>query len=113
MVDDARAEADEDYRLDCFAMIKAIIGQMARHDDKPSDTERGLIDRAVTTVWNTLGSGGSIDDIAAALEAGGGELGANLATAIAPYCRGGRRTAARSVGKECVSTCRTRRSRYH
>src|SRR3546814_13710890 len=28
-------------------------------------------------------------DIAAALEAGGGELGANLATAIAPYCRGG------------------------
>ncbi|KAK0329113.1 hypothetical protein LTR94_038073, partial [Friedmanniomyces endolithicus] len=70
-------------------MIKAIIGQMARHDDKPSDTERGLIDRAVTTVWNTLGSGGSIDDIAAALEAGGGELGANLATAIAPYCRGG------------------------
>lgn len=89
MVDDARAEADEDYRLDCFAMIKAIIGQMARHDDKPSDTERGLIDRAVTTVWNTLGSGGSIDDIAAALEAGGGELGANLATAIAPYCRGG------------------------
>src|SRR3546814_1215822 len=70
-------------------MIKAIIGQMARHDDKPSDTERGLIDRAVTTVWNTLGSGGSIEDIAAALEAGGGELGANLATAIAPYCRGG------------------------
>src|SRR3546814_12510619 len=70
-------------------MIQAIIGQMARHDDKPSDTGRGLIDRAVTTVWNTLGSGGSIDDIAAALEAGGGELGANLATAIAPYCRGG------------------------
>ncbi|WP_408586962.1 DUF5934 domain-containing protein [Novosphingobium sp.] len=89
MVDDARAQADEDYRLDCFAMIKAIIGQMARHDDKPSDTERGLIDRAVTTVWDTLGSGGSIDDIAGALEQGGGELGVNLATAIAPYCRGG------------------------
>lgn len=30
MVDDARAHEDEDYRLDCFAMIKAIIGQMAR-----------------------------------------------------------------------------------
>jgi len=74
MIDDARAASDEDYRLDCFAMIKAIIGQMARHDDKPSDTERGLIDRAVTTVWDTLGSGGSIDDIAAALGAGGGQL---------------------------------------
>src|SRR3546814_19524430 len=89
MVDDARAEADEDYRLDCFAMIKAIIGQMARHDDKHSDTERGLIDRAVTTVWNTLGSGGSIDAIAAALEDGGGERGANLAHAIATTCPGG------------------------
>ena len=46
MVDDARAESDEDYRLDCFAMIKAIVGQMARPSTAPSDTERGLIDRA-------------------------------------------------------------------
>src|SRR3546814_10046099 len=27
MVDDARAEADEAYRIDCFDMIKALIGQ--------------------------------------------------------------------------------------
>jgi len=88
LVDDARAVADEDYRLDCIAMIKAIVGQMARHSAPPSDTERGLIDRAVTAVWEALGSGGGIDDVAAALGQSG-EQGADLATAIGPYCRGG------------------------
>ena len=36
MVDDARAHEDEDYRLDCFAMIKAMVGQMARPSAAPS-----------------------------------------------------------------------------
>ncbi len=67
MVDDARAHEDEDYRLDCFAMIKAIVGQMARPGTAPSDTERGLIDRAVTATWEALGSGASVDDVAHAL----------------------------------------------
>tara|TARA_B100000029_G_scaffold24979_1_gene24643 strand:+ start:29380 stop:32379 length:3000 start_codon:yes stop_codon:yes gene_type:complete len=89
MVDDARAHQDEDYRLDCFAMIKAIVGQMARPSAAPSDTERGLIDRAVTQVWNALGSGGAIDDVAHALHQSENEAGKDLATAIAPFCRGG------------------------
>ena len=89
MVDDARAHEDEDYRLDCFAMIKAIVGQMARPSAAPSDTERGLIDRAVTQVWEALGSGGAIDDVAHALHSSENEAGKDLATAIAPFCRGG------------------------
>src|SRR5690606_8084602 len=89
LIDDARAFADADYRLDCIAMIKAIIGQMARHSAPPSDTERGLIDRAVTGVWEALGSGGGIDDVAAALAEPDSEQGKDLATAIGPYCRGG------------------------
>ena len=89
MVDDARAHEDEDYRLDCFAMIKAIIGQMARPGSAPSDTERGLIDRAVTATWETLGSGASVDDVAHALHGSESEAGRDLATAIAPFCRGG------------------------
>ena len=89
MVDDARAHKDEDYRLDCFAMIKAIVGQMARPSAAPSDTERGLIDRAVTQVWEALGSGGAIDDVAHALHSSDNEAGKDLATAIAPFCRGG------------------------
>ena len=89
MVDDARAHEDEDYRLDCFAMIKAIIGQMARPGTAPSDTERGLIDRAVTATWEALGSGASVDDVAHALHGSESEAGRDLATAIAPFCRGG------------------------
>ncbi len=89
MVDDARAHQDEDYRLDCFAMIKAIIGQMARPGTAPSDTERGLIDRAVNATWEALGSGAAIDDVANALAHCESEAGRDLATAIGPFCRGG------------------------
>jgi hypothetical protein len=39
-------------------MIKAIVGQMARHSAKLTDTERGLIDRAVNMVWADARRGG-------------------------------------------------------
>ena len=89
MVDDARAAQDEDYKLDCFAMIKAIIAQMARHSQRPSDTERGLIDQAVTRVWDELGSGAAIGDVAAAFLGLGNPVANDLAVAIGPYMRGG------------------------
>ncbi|MXO71776.1 type IV secretion system protein TraC [Alteraurantiacibacter buctensis] len=89
LIDDARASLDDDYRLDCMAMVKAIVGQMARPSTAPSDTERGHIDRAITQVWESLGSGGSIDDVAHNLHGGENEVARDLATAIAPFCRGG------------------------
>src|SRR3546814_1139872 len=53
------------------------------------DTGRGLIDRAVTATWEALGSGASVDDVAHALHGSESEAGRDLATAIAPFCRGG------------------------
>src|SRR3546814_15895911 len=47
MIDAAEAERDADYRLDCIAMMKAIIGQMGRHIDRLHETERGMIDPPV------------------------------------------------------------------
>ncbi len=85
MVDDARAAKDDDYKLDCFAMIKAIVGQMARHSEKLSDTERGLIDEAVTATWEGLGSGGSIDNVAGLLKEHDAPQGQELAQALTPY----------------------------
>lgn len=41
------ANAHSPYRLDCMAMLKAIVGQMARFIERLTDTERGLIDQAV------------------------------------------------------------------
>jgi conjugal transfer ATP-binding protein TraC len=33
----------------------SIIGQMARHEQRLSDFEKGIIDRAVNQVWNDMG----------------------------------------------------------
>jgi conjugal transfer ATP-binding protein TraC len=89
MIDAARAEEDEDYRLDCFGMVKAIIAQMARHSAPLSDTERGLIDRAVNQVWEARRSNASVTQIGEALQALGNDIAADLATALAPFMAGG------------------------
>ncbi|MEO0031629.1 MAG: type secretion system protein TraC [Pseudomonadota bacterium] len=89
MIDAARADADEDYRLDCFGMVKAIVGQMARHSSPPTDTERGLIDRAVNMVWAEHGAAASITAIGEVLADMDSESATGLATALAPYMAGG------------------------
>ena len=89
MIEAERLAADEDYRLDCMAMLKAIVAQMARFSEKLTDTERGLIDQAVNRVWEERGSGGSIDAVARALEASGNVQAIDLAIALAPFGKGG------------------------
>ncbi len=89
MIDDARAAVDDYYKLDCIAMIKAIVGQMARYSDRLTDTERGLIDQAVTSVWEGLGSAGTVGDVAAAFSKTSNPVADDLAIAIAPYMKGG------------------------
>ncbi|RDV07397.1 type IV secretion system protein TraC [Sphingorhabdus pulchriflava] len=89
MIDAERAEQNEDYRLDCFGMVKAIIGQMARHSETLSDAERGFVDSAVMKVWSEGGTKGSIDGIARALVATANPIAENLAVSIAPYMAGG------------------------
>ena len=85
MVDEARAANDEDYRLDCLTMIKGIVGQMARHIGTLNDTERGLIDAAVGSVWQEEARSGSIDAVASALAEADSPLAADLAIALSPF----------------------------
>ncbi|KKW90413.1 type IV secretion system protein TraC [Sphingobium chungbukense] len=89
MIDEELAQADEDYLLDCMAMLKAIVNQMSRHIDRLNDTERGLIDGAVNSVWEAKGRKGSIDDVIAALDATGNGLGQDLGIAMCPFSSGG------------------------
>jgi len=89
MIDATRAEVDEDYRLDCFAMVKAIIGQMARYSAPLNDTERGLIDKAVNEVWSAHGSAASVTAVGEALAASDKPAAHDLATALAPFMHGG------------------------
>ena len=85
MIDEAQAARDEDYLLDCMAMLKAIVNQMARHIDKLNDTERGLIDGAVNRVWEEKGRAGSIDDVLAALDATDKQMARDLGIAMGPF----------------------------
>ena len=89
MIDQAAAEDDEDYKLDCLAMLKSMVSQMARHIDALNDTERGYIDGVVNAVWNEKGSNGAIDDVIAGLNALGEPLAAYLATAMRPFSSAG------------------------
>lgn len=85
MIDEDLARSDEDYLLDCMAMLKAIVNQMSRHIDRLNDTERGLIDGAVNAVWEAKGRSGSIDDVIAALDATGNALAMDLGIAMRPF----------------------------
>ena len=89
MIDERQAAEDEDYLLDCMAMLKAIVNQMSRHIDRLTDTERGLIDGAVNRVWEAKGRNGSIDDVIAALNETGNELASHLAIAMMPFSSAG------------------------
>lgn len=83
------AEDGEDYEIECLAMLKSIIGQMARQQDRLSDTERGLIDVAVSQVWNTNRRDGTIDHVVAALREQPSPYANDLADAMSPFVRGG------------------------
>jgi conjugal transfer ATP-binding protein TraC len=89
MIDEELARSDEDYLLDCMAMLKAIVNQMSRHIDRLNDTERGLIDGAVNSVWEAKGRHGSIDDVIAALDATGNRLAMDLGIAMRPFSSAG------------------------
>jgi len=85
MIDPVLAETDEDYLMDCFAMLKSIVNQMARHIDKLNDTERGLIDGAINEVWAAKGRQGSINDVIAALDNTGNQIAIDLGIAMRPF----------------------------
>lgn len=85
---DSKADG-EDYEVECLAMLKAIVGQMARQQDRLSDTDRGLIDSAVSRVWSEHKREGSIDAIATALRAMPSPYAADLADAMSPFLSGG------------------------
>lgn len=85
MIDAAEAGTNEDYKLDCIAMLKAIVGQMARPSSKLDDTEVGLIDGAVNAEFAACGRAGSIDGVIRALEATSHPQGDALAIGMRPF----------------------------
>ncbi|WP_062343223.1 type IV secretion system protein TraC [Novosphingobium sp. CCH12-A3] len=89
MIDAELAASNEDYRVDCLAMLKAIVAQMARFETRLNDTERGLIDAAVNHAWERLGGEGTIDAVIDALRGTGNLFAEDLATALLPFASSG------------------------
>ena len=85
MIDLTLADEDEDYLVDCMAMLKAIVSQMARYENRLNDTERGLIDAAVNAVWERDGRDGTVDGVMALLHEAGHPQADDLATALLPF----------------------------
>ena len=89
MIDPTLAGDDPDYLIDCLAMLKAIVSQMARFENRLNDTERGLIDAAVNAVWNDRGRDGTVDAVMDALRSAGHAMADDLATAMLPFSKAG------------------------
>lgn len=85
MIDGQEAARNEDYKLDCIAMLKAIVGQMARPSTRLDDTEVGLVDGAVNAEFEAHGVDGSVDGVIKALEKTGHPQGEALAIGMRPF----------------------------
>ncbi len=89
MIDEHLAREDDDYLVDCLAMLKSIIAQMARNETRLNDTERGLIDQAVNLVWEEHGRDGTVDQVIAALGEARHPCAYDLATSLLPFAAKG------------------------
>jgi conjugal transfer ATP-binding protein TraC len=74
-----------DYLVDCLAMLKSIVGQMARQEQCLSDNERGLIDEAVNLVWSEHGRKGTIDMVVDAFSAMDNHSAQDLSRSMTPF----------------------------
>ena len=89
MIDEQLAADDDDYLVDCLAMLKSIISQMARNETRLNDTERGLIDQAVNIVWDEYSRDGTVDHIIEALKQAEHPFAYDLATSLLPFASKG------------------------
>ncbi|WP_051882318.1 type IV secretion system protein TraC [Parvularcula oceani] len=88
LLDETRAAKDSDYRAESLTLVRAMIEQMAKGEERASAEERGLIDGAVSEVWKAAGAKAGIDEVAEILRGADGP-GIKLANALKPYSSAG------------------------
>ena len=89
LLDERMATADGDYRAESLTLVRSVIEQMAKGEDKATAEERGLIDGAVSDVWAEKAGAAGVDDVAEALRAETDGPGVKLANALKPYTSAG------------------------
>jgi conjugal transfer ATP-binding protein TraC len=89
MIDPLLASDDEDYLIDGLALLKSMVGQMAKSASKLDDVERGIIDNAVNHVWRSYQDQGNIDYIIEAMSFSEHPVALDLATSLSTFSSAG------------------------
>ncbi len=89
MIDAAAAEADDDYREECFSMLGAVLRRMCRRQGGMDDIEAALIDGAIAEAWEEAGNNADLGHVRKRLEAHGDARALDMGLSLGPWCPGG------------------------
>ena len=89
MIDAAAAQADDDYREECFSMLGGVVRRMCRRRGAMDDIEAALIDDAIACAWNNEGNGADLGHVRLHLEEHGDARAKDMGLALGPWCPGG------------------------
>ena len=89
MIDATAAQADGDYREECFAMLAGVLSRMCRSRGAIDDIEAALVNEAIAAAWNEAGNAADLASVRKHLEARGDRRAIDMATALGPWCPGG------------------------
>ena len=89
MIDAAVAQADDDYREECFSMLAGVVRRMCRRHGAMDDIEAALIDDAIACAWNNAGNGADLGHVRLHLNEHGDARARDMGLALGPWCPGG------------------------
>ena len=89
MIDSAAAQADDDYREECFSMLGGVVRRMCRRQGTMDDIESALIDDAIACAWNNAGNGADLGHVRLHLNEHGDARAKDMGLALGPWCPGG------------------------
>ena len=89
MIDSAAAEADDDYREECFSMLAGVVRRMCRRRGAMDDIEAALIDDAIACAWNNEGNGADLGHVRVHLTEHADTRARDMGLALGPWCPGG------------------------
>jgi len=89
MIDAAAAEADDDYREECFSMLGGVVRRMCRRHGAMDDIESALIDDAIACAWNHAGNDADLGHVRVHLSEHGDARAGDMGLALGPWCPGG------------------------
>ena len=89
MIDASAAEADDDYREECFSMLGGVVRRMCRRQGAVDDIESALIDGAIADAWEAAGNDADLGHVQRLLREHGDSRALDMSLSLGPWCPGG------------------------